>query len=779
MPPNETQSPQEQEAPGMNTHVDVEEGAPHENLDVIPMEDDLGQEQQHVDDDLSDTGRSGSVSGDEKSVATNSSAEAGVEKTLSVVRIMVILVLFSLAAIASNVTFILVLNKEETVFQDHLEGYAFDLIQNLYSQLEHQYWVADSLSQEFINQAQSHEEEVWPFVTLPDFAQQCSGARQLGAASTIWFAPLVLQEEKQAWELYAQQTYQEEEYVDTYDPHHLHLHSSEEGPAFVQYRETSRTIDQGIFKIENEIAVDDTTTDSASSENEHYFPIWQVSSSNSTGFFHSTILFNQESELVRAQALGVMMDKQTSVMTKAFFNSTSTSIHESYASPTSALYFPILQEYSVMTDSNDESSSSSKKVVKGALTLEVDWESFFQNALYGFDESVVVVLENTCGQQYSYGVSGRFVEFLGEGDKHDDSFEAPSTNSSFRDFDDLGYLVVDENAHGEMEQDFDISMQDLMQDQDSNAEFVPSEGLCAYRILVYPSLAMNNRFLTNRPLYYQGVIALLFLFTTAIFILYDCMVEYRQKKMKDSAKINKDIVNSLFPKNVRDRVYANALSKQKKQYTDKGVKAMMAAMQTPKLRLKSFLSDATGGNMTSEPIADLFSYTSICFADIGGKKIHVITCISWCFGALSNLIILSCLYHPICFPLFGTGFTAWSSEREPSQVFGLLEVLFGAMDLIANRFKVFKVETVGDSYVAATGLPDPQQDHAIRMCRFAVTCLQKVRDLTNTLEASLGPGTGDLQLRFGIHSGPIIAGVLRGEKSRFQLFGDTMNTAGM
>jgi hypothetical protein len=50
-------------------------------------------------------------------------------------------------------------------------------------------------------------------------------------------------------------------------------------------------------------------------------------------------------------------------------------------------------------------------------------------------------------------------------------------------------------------------------------------------------------------------------------------------------------------------------------------------------------------------------------------------------------------------------------------------------------------------------------------------------DLTNSLEASLGPGTAELALRFGIHTGPVTAGVLRGEKARFQLFGDTMNFA--
>lgn len=52
-----------------------------------------------------------------------------------------------------------------------------------------------------------------------------------------------------------------------------------------------------------------------------------------------------------------------------------------------------------------------------------------------------------------------------------------------------------------------------------------------------------------------------------------------------------------------------------------------------------------------------------------------------------------------------------------------------------------------------------------------------MKRLTHHLELTLGPGTSELSLRIGLHSGPVTAGVLRGEKSRFQLFGETMNTA--
>jgi class 3 adenylate cyclase len=190
------------------------------------------------------------------------------------------------------------------------------------------------------------------------------------------------------------------------------------------------------------------------------------------------------------------------------------------------------------------------------------------------------------------------------------------------------------------------------------------------------------------------------------------------------------IVSSLFPSTVRDRLF--------QQENDE-----LPSLLPTRSRLKTYLDDegASQSNVNdSRPIADLFSDTTVMFADIAG-------------------------------------FTAWSSVHEPAQVFTLLETLYGAFDDIAVRRGVFKVETIGDSYVAVTGLPEPRADHAIVMVKFARDCRSQMDQLTRHLEKTLGPGTGDLQLRFGLHSGPTTAGVLRGQKSRFQLFGDTVNTA--
>ena len=83
----------------------------------------------------------------------------------------------------------------------------------------------------------------------------------------------------------------------------------------------------------------------------------------------------------------------------------------------------------------------------------------------------------------------------------------------------------------------------------------------------------------------------------------------------------------------------------------------------------------------------------------------------------------------------------------------LLETLYAAFDFIARRRRIFKVETIGDCYVAVAGLPEPRKDHAVAMAKFAHDILRKIHELTRKLEVTLGPDTGDLTMRIGLHSG--------------------------
>jgi class 3 adenylate cyclase len=109
-------------------------------------------------------------------------------------------------------------------------------------------------------------------------------------------------------------------------------------------------------------------------------------------------------------------------------------------------------------------------------------------------------------------------------------------------------------------------------------------------------------------------------------------------------------------------------------------------------------------------------------------------------------------------------------------VFLLLETVYSSLDALAKRRKVFKIETIGDCYVAVCGVPMANKDHAVIMARFARDVHTKMHVLMRDLEVALGPDTADLAFRIGLHSGAVTGGVLRGDNARFQLFGDSMNT---
>ena len=124
-----------------------------------------------------------------------------------------------------------------------------------------------------------------------------------------------------------------------------------------------------------------------------------------------------------------------------------------------------------------------------------------------------------------------------------------------------------------------------------------------------------------------------------------------------------------------------------------------------------------------------------------------------------------------------TNFTAWSSKHIPIEVFTLLEKIFGSFDDIALKLGVFKLGTVGDCYIAATGIPESQEDHAVLLATYTERCRQKLKEIITSSAQDYGEDINTIGMRFGIHSGTVTAGVLRGHKSRFELFGDTINTA--
>ena len=92
------------------------------------------------------------------------------------------------------------------------------------------------------------------------------------------------------------------------------------------------------------------------------------------------------------------------------------------------------------------------------------------------------------------------------------------------------------------------------------------------------------------------------------------------------------------------------------------------------------------------------------------------------------------------------------SDSYMTTISQLLETIYGAFDRIAKKKNVFKVETIGDCYVAVTGLPKPQEQHAVIMAKFAADCMTALSGMMHVLVEKLGSDTANLSMRFGLHS---------------------------
>jgi adenylate cyclase len=116
------------------------------------------------------------------------------------------------------------------------------------------------------------------------------------------------------------------------------------------------------------------------------------------------------------------------------------------------------------------------------------------------------------------------------------------------------------------------------------------------------------------------------------------------------------------------------------------------------------------------------------------------------------------------------GFTQFSQTVDAPHLVGLLDRIFSLFDRLAGEHGVEKIKTIGDAYMAVAGLPEPRPDHAEAVAAMALG----MRDGFAALMREVGL---ELGVRIGIHSGPVVAGVIGTHKFTYDLWGDTVNIA--
>ncbi|NEQ97626.1 MAG: HAMP domain-containing protein [Cyanothece sp. SIO2G6] len=116
------------------------------------------------------------------------------------------------------------------------------------------------------------------------------------------------------------------------------------------------------------------------------------------------------------------------------------------------------------------------------------------------------------------------------------------------------------------------------------------------------------------------------------------------------------------------------------------------------------------------------------------------------------------------------GFTQLSSKTEPSETVEFLNDIFSLFDELSEHYGLEKIKTIGDAYMVAGGLPNPRLDHLEATADMALAMQKRITELKS-------PHSQPVSLRIGIHSGPVVAGVIGTKKFIYDLWGDTVNVA--
>lgn len=623
---------------------------------------------------------------DNEDVAPSSRASLGIaqkeNRAVWCLRFVVVTLFTSVALAICLTVYFLATQQEQDDFERGFEEMSGKVVEGFESILRQRLGIIESLAMDMVAYEKNTPNVSFPFMTMPDFEHRAAHVGKLADAMSLAFFPLITEEQRDEFDAYAQE----------HQGWRAEGMSYRTGQSLEEVQELLKPIAPSIWGIYKDGPGTETRPGP-------YIVQWQG--------FPSTpqlpILMNIGTHPHYVKPLAHVMKHHQPVFPPSydFMDPAShekdprrpmiQSFLESYESynagvkyeddPVMPLLFPILQ--------------ASSGNVAGILISGVYWRTYFRDLLPRSATGVDVILQNTCGQEYTYRVDGAEARFVGHGDLHDTAYDYLGTGLDLADF---------------------------------SVEQGEQTGNCLYGIRVYPSQEFEEGYTSQKPMLYTIILAAVFFFTSAAFILYDYCVERRQQLVLKSATQSGALVSSLFPEVVRQRLLEEQEQKRREQQQQK--------------TWKHDESNTSNNQERASAIANLYPECTVLFADI-------------------------------------SGFTKWSSTRTPQEVFKLLETIYESFDKVAARRKVFKVETIGDCYVAVTGIPQAQPDHAVRMCKFASSCMRELHNMIHDPEVldSLGQDTNQLAMRFGLHSGPVTAGVLRGEKSRFQIFGDTVNTA--
>ena len=405
----------------------------------------------------------------------------------------------------------------------------------------------------------NHEDTDWPMVTLPDFSYRSYNYLGVSGVERVVFAPSVLPTELEQWVEYsgANQGWLQEGLL--FGDRHTDITAAPIRDMVWRFSET-------------------TNNPLPDFSNKPSLPIWQFHPV-AKGQDSAVVNYNLRSHPKFERGIFLSESTKKVVLSEVFKKE----LHvldpsQDFSTPKSVVIQPVLESF------------APQAAVAGYLLVILPWNVFFKNVLAEGSSPVVCVVDNSCGDVFSYQVNGHDATFLGYYDAHNPKYDHMTVQGTFPDFSDIA--GVGENILS----------------------------YCEFSVTIYPSEELEAEFLDGSPIIYMlGVLAVFFL-TSMVFVLYDWLVHKLKKEVVQNAQRSNAVINSLFPKEVQDRMFKAAEERKSKA-------------RAPKFALQNFLSDEEkerrlvedpetvkvadmpfpGQVYDTKPIADLFLQCTVSF----------------------------------------------------------------------------------------------------------------------------------------------------------------------
>jgi hypothetical protein len=521
--------------------------------------------------------------------------------------------------------------------------------------------------------------KTWPYVVVPDFSARAHQLIYVSGATNVEISMIVSKStsstnHKLLWEQFAN------------DNHEEWIRS---GLEWEHRDDTVTPITPVIFKQTNADDGEDGDVepdfvpDMGNDDLPYYMPTWQSSPVN-IGYvnynpmhrdvFRSSVA---QIELTRHGTLSEGLGE--SLLLQPVFDRVDHEIHDQ-----------------VVEEGMNETSM---KNVVGVVGAGIPWTYYFRDILSDDTPPIRIVLQDTCGRfKWTYQINGYNVTLVAYGDDvHDAKYDQFRVDGILHQSDHLETFIIEQEDHGDHVH---------RHRRAATVDGLNTGGICVFTYSIYPTQEFEDTYKNQFPIYATLAVLAIFVITTCIFIMYDIVVGRRYSRIEATATRTNAIVSSLFPAQVRDRLMENADEPGTANKRNSNLTELAGSQHGTKMLPGPYLGDgkAAGGavtNSASAPIADLFPSATVMFGTCNGLLCHY-----WMM-ALRFLSVPS-THPPLVVFLHRTlslipaadiaSFTAWSSVREPSQVFMLLEEIYNSFDAIAKKRRVFKVETIGDSY---------------------------------------------------------------------------------